>query len=341
MTEEGRNISGSARIPVKEMAMGMLDKMFPHLTEAQLHSLRTGEPMPPSPGMLQLADNKLTPAEEIAAYRQCYDGLLYRQVVARMQDAPLVTCILPYGRESPHFVHMARKAVNQFVNQSYPNKQLIVVNSTANNIVTQSHPWVKEVRVEGPSCIADLVNVGLRLAEGDWVKPCWDDDDYYDPELLTFMMMHRQGGRAIMLSKQFRMRVHKVSEETWEPTVCAVEDKAGIPNTMIFPHNTLGDYPKFRDVEHEDVAYVNENYGLRRVVIDNSEFPASTLSVAIHHGRNRTSLQEFMGEFSAPERQGQWAVSPEESRHIRMVLALFGLHATTKPIAKGEPVSTS
>lgn len=327
MSEEGRKVSGSTRIPVKEMALSMLPELFPHLTNDQIESLRKQTPMPPSAtwqgGMSEAPDT---------TQREALDAALFRQIVARMQDTPLITCILAFNPPDARRAKLARKAVNQFVSQSYPHKQLVIVNGTDTRITNIPHREIKEVQVRDCHSIADLRNRGLELAEGDWAMPFWDDDDCYDPHLLTFQMMHRQAGKAVMLSHQIRVAI-------WKGTSFCLEDKNGIPSTAIVPRNTLNRFPMFSDVENEALLYVNEYFGVKRVVVANPEFPANALSIVTYHDNNKTPYEQFMHPFGALEHEGRSTLGMDEARHLKSVLAAFGLKATAKlPENKGEPV---
>ena len=54
------------------------------------------------------------------------------------------------------------------------------------------------------------------------------------------------------------------------------------------------------------------------------------------------SFEQFMGTFAAQDLQGRWAVGDDEARHLKAVLATFGLEATAKlPDNKGALVAAN
>jgi len=92
---------------------------------------------------------------------------------------PLVTAVMPTcrGREK-----MARYAVEQFLNQSWKEKELIIVNEGDYWITDGSDINIREVRVQ-PGCYRNgtLHNIGDGIARGQYIIR-WDDDDIHHPD---------------------------------------------------------------------------------------------------------------------------------------------------------------
>ena len=88
---------------------------------------------------------------------------------------PLVSCIMPtYNR--PSFVALA---IQRFADQTYPNKELIVVDDgpAAVEDLAMGTPGVRYLRTERRS-IGEKRNTACAAARGELVAH-WDDDDWY------------------------------------------------------------------------------------------------------------------------------------------------------------------
>jgi len=101
------------------------------------------------------------------------------------QDLPLISCVMPtYGR--PAYVN---EAVQMFLEQDYPNKELIILNDCAGQIYTCNLPTEMGVRVinhaERFPNLGEKRNACIELAKGEFIA-VWDDDDLYMPWRLSY-----------------------------------------------------------------------------------------------------------------------------------------------------------
>jgi len=327
---DGQRIAGTARIPVAEMAKDNLQHIFPHLTPEQIEAMKAGKPVPPSPDwqgsttapVSSGAACEIPRRQEPEAAQVDLTGLP-APVIAENEHLPLVTCILVFGiRER---LRMARKAVNQFVRQHYPRKQLVIVNTTDLDVTNRPHPAIKERKVFTGQKLptGQMRNQGMDLADGDWIVPCWDDDDYYDPWRLVYQMCLRRPGHAVLLTNQIRVHI--------DSTTAFMHHQAeGIPNTMLVPN-----LPETRFDEEaqigEDLAFWMKHYGVKTVIANNVEFPLNHLSMAAYHGHNITPVGEFMRGYHGPEHQGHIYLPPEEIDNLRTILSDFGVQLSTTP----------
>lgn len=93
---------------------------------------------------------------------------------------PLVSCVMV---TKPGRTEMALKAIGDWHDQTYPEKELIVVHAgddDAHKLLTKRNAAdVVVLRAERDRCAALRLN-GLRQARGDFVT-LWDDDDRHHP----------------------------------------------------------------------------------------------------------------------------------------------------------------
>ena len=97
----------------------------------------------------------------------------------REQDMarPMVSCICPtYGRPAT-YQHLLEEAVASFLRQTYPNKELIVLNDCPGQELVCQAPDVRVVnRADRFPTLGDKYNAAVSLARGDLIAP-WEDDD--------------------------------------------------------------------------------------------------------------------------------------------------------------------
>ncbi len=117
-----------------------------------------------------------------------------KDVIGTRSDFPLISCVMPtYGR--PDYVN---EAIQMFLDQDYPNKELVILNDCAGQIFTCDLPPEAGVRVinhpERFPSLGDKRNACIELAQGEFIA-IWDDDDVYLPWRLShsYRMMTAHG----------------------------------------------------------------------------------------------------------------------------------------------------
>jgi len=340
----GQKLGGKATIPVGEMAKDMIDKIYPHLTKEQVEALNSGKPIPPSPdyvglaalpaataspdkaGRIQELNNKLEEAHALLREKVRWEGIL-DALVAASTGGPLVTGVLVFSDKNR--MRRARKAVNQFVAQSYPHKQLVIVNASDMPVTTHPHRAIKEVKWEGAEnpTTGAMRNAAIDLADGDVLFPFWDDDDVYDKHLLSYLVANYTGGKAVLLSSQIRVDI--------ENSAVYMHVQDGIPNTILCPQS----HARFLDqTGGEDVAFWNRHWGVKSTVVNNTAWPVNTMMMRVFDGHNALTREQFMIEHATPAHSGRWELGANEVEHMKAVLATFGLKAEAK-IPTDEPVA--
>jgi glycosyltransferase involved in cell wall biosynthesis len=105
---------------------------------------------------------------------------------------PLVSCIMPtYERR-----RYVAQAVQSFLQQDYPNRELIAVDDGHDAIadLVQGQPNVRYLRVTRTS-IGAKRNLACQHARGDIIAH-WDDDDWYSPDRLRYQVAPILAGKA-------------------------------------------------------------------------------------------------------------------------------------------------
>lgn len=91
-------------------------------------------------------------------------------------DFPLVSCVVPTANRAGYLA----RSVQYFMNQEYPNKELVIVYNHDSDIPAISFP----PNVRFVHCVSNILgakrNEGTRYAQGEIIAQ-WDDDDVYGP----------------------------------------------------------------------------------------------------------------------------------------------------------------
>jgi glycosyltransferase involved in cell wall biosynthesis len=105
---------------------------------------------------------------------------------------PMVSCIMPtYNR--PMYVI---RSVHYFLNQSYRNSELIIVDDSEQSIENEipKDSRIKIIRLSQRFSIGKKRNLGCELASGDIIM-LWDDDDWHGPKRIEKQVMPLLSGK--------------------------------------------------------------------------------------------------------------------------------------------------
>jgi glycosyltransferase involved in cell wall biosynthesis/Sec-independent protein translocase protein TatA len=98
---------------------------------------------------------------------------------------PLVSCVCPTYNRPPDHQHLLEEAIESFLRQDYPNKELIVLNDCPGQELICDAPGVRVVNfAERFPSIGDKRNAAVGLVRGELITS-WDDDDISLPWRLS------------------------------------------------------------------------------------------------------------------------------------------------------------
>src|SRR5882762_7380951 len=129
-----------------------------------------------------------------------------------MNTFPLISCIcLSYKR--PMFL---RSAINSFLSQTYPNKQLVIIghkgdSGTASLVKSFDNKLIKYFNAPRRS-IGELRNFAILKSKGEYFCQ-WDDDDWYHKDRIKIQMAEiiKTGKLASVLA--YWIMFNKVTDE--------------------------------------------------------------------------------------------------------------------------------
>ena len=261
----------------------------------------------------------------------------------RQAPLPRVTAMLVTGRRPA----LARRAVENFRRQTYPNKELLALDDGPDDglaewIAGLGDPQIRCVRLpaEGRS-LGALRNLAVELASGEFVAQ-WDDDDLSDPLRLEAQLavMHVLQAQACFLERHLiwwpgQRRLAVSTRRIWESSFVCRKD-------------CLPRYPELRQGEDTPVIEQLARQG-RSVLLD-----APTLYTYVFHGANTFEQAHWDAHWRAASESYEGSLYDARLAELQNRLGLdldseIGLEQSAQPAlspakpapAAGQPATTA
>ena len=195
----------------------------------------------------------------------------------------LVSCLCV----SENRVSMLSRSVALFEQQTYPDKELLIVyrssdRATRNYVLTLENPCIRGVEApSGPELrLGGLRNISVAASKGDFVA-IWDDDDWHAPERLQVQMdvirEHARPACVLRRCQVFDMSTQRafVSQPyTWQASLLC--EKSALPE---YPNIGRG----------EDRQVVDELLLAHKLI----ELERPDLYIYVYHGANTCGRTHF------------------------------------------------
>lgn len=128
-----------------------------------------------------------------------------------------IYCLMITGRTKSR-IEWAKLAVNNFREQTYPYKKLIIINENADGymVTNGKEPHISEYQVsrEVHPTLGDFRNYSLSLVPSGAYIYIFDDDDYRSPELLEYFMSNVKDGDTMVQIKS-RINYNTLTRASW------------------------------------------------------------------------------------------------------------------------------
>ncbi len=199
---------------------------------------------------------------------------------------PRVSCLMVTANR----MRLAERAVNCFKNQTYPNKELVVIDDGKEDyspLFQGIEPRdITYVRIPRTSklVLGTLRNIALEYAQGNYLVQ-WDDDDWYHPQRIAFQAAYLdQGYDACCLSASL---MHLDNHDFFSlPYIGYLPN--GIPGSIMHRRSDSIRYPEFRRAE--DTVYLR--HWMKRRYAKLPEEHAG-LFIRCFHGSNTWEEEHF------------------------------------------------
>lgn len=172
-----------------------------------------------------------------------------------MPSRPLISCVMVTA-DRPE---LCRRAIISYNNQTYPNKELIVLDNGTKDMQHLLHDVPEnELRYahranNRATTIGELRNLSLEMVRGDVVVPQWDDDDWSAPERLDtqYKALVENGADAVTL---YATLMH-VDDPLYFNDPFYGLLKGGVPPTVMHKRDDSVRFPELRRTS--DTHYKN------------------------------------------------------------------------------------
>ena len=205
----------------------------------------------------------------------------------RRADLPLVSAMMVTGCRP----EMAERSVRCFLNQTYPEKELVILDDgedlhLENFVRGLDDPRVRFYRMQPEGkLLGELRNLALARSRGDFVAQ-WDDDDLSDPQRLEIQMagLLIHGVDACLLQR------HMI----WYPRMqrLAISNVRNWEGSFICRKSKMPSYPSLR--KGEDTPVIEQITAGKYLWLD---YPQ--LYIYIFHGKNTFDAIHFEGFWEA------------------------------------------
>lgn len=196
-------------------------------------------------------------------------------------EFPAIFCILVTGKTNCRNL-FGKQSIQNFFEQDYPNKQLIIINhgkqSIIGDVIKSSLDKVNETMVDkGEKSLGDLRNMALGLVTEGSYWTTWDDDDYRPPHYISWMYDHLKRTDADLLAYTHRYEYNYNTGFFWE-TVW----KTGFVTCLARKVKQFK-YKSLNSMEDTDLLNDYRRFGHRVVVLSQND---PSLYIRLVHGNN-------------------------------------------------------
>lgn len=127
-------------------------------------------------------------------------------------NRPLVSCVMPTA-DRRAFVP---QAIGYFLRQSYPNKELVIVDDGADSVadLVPDDPQLRYIRLSGQRTLGAKRNLCVEAARGELIMH-WDDDDWMVPHRISTQVAALLRAGAEICGMRRVLFFEPASGETW------------------------------------------------------------------------------------------------------------------------------
>ena len=205
-----------------------------------------------------------------------------RSYIADEAELPRITAMM-VTRER---VQLAQRAIRSFQNQTYPNKELLILDDDPDDTLYQwvtalNDPTITYVRLSNTGkTLGGLRNLAVEKASGAYVCQ-WDDDDLSHPNRLAVQL------GLLKLFNASTCLLHR--EQLWNPAFkqFALSKRRFWEGSFVSTKESLPPYPDIRKAEDSPVIYeLVQNQAV--ILLDYPE-----LYTYVFHGENTYEQAHF------------------------------------------------
>ncbi len=217
-----------------------------------------------------------------------------------VDDKPVVLCLLRVKDRGD--IKLARRAVDQFVDQVYPLRHLWIVNTSGVPVTNRAHVLITE------SLAADAIGpLG-------WTHlfPFWTPGHAYDPCFLSFMVAKTEPGvDVVALTGEIRVTLNNSAVEIGK-------DATGLSDCVLLAKGVIDDNTHEPYDSWKTWLRGNLRIDARTRLVETDQYPLTTLRTVVTRGVPTPG-------------PGTWACTVEEALYVKRVVSQFGIDTAGTP----------
>ena len=228
-----------------------------------------------------------------------------------------ITAVMVTGKDAEH-ESFARLSVKSFLDQTYPNKKLLIINDGEYSLSDLNCDEIEEIRLDNSDRklrLGGLRNYAFNYLSEDDIWTQWDDDDYRHPkqleELYTFMV---QGD-------------YDFSYLGWNINHAMVTRNIGQTIGSAMFRGIHAEYSNEEKAEDYEYIFAKLKEELKlNVGIMKDVHPSRYLYFI--HGGNTWDEKHFMGKRTrifSRDNTDIWDVDEETEKYLKQILPLYGV----------------
>jgi glycosyltransferase involved in cell wall biosynthesis len=212
------------------------------------------------------------------------------ELVLSIDEQPLISCLMVTANRA----EIARVAIECFSDQTWPNKELVIIDDGAEDYGDLIASFdcadlVRYIKLQPANprlSLGELRNLSIEEAHGTWCVQ-WDDDEWYHPERLAVQL--NAAAQANVGASALKWTLMHVKEASDQSLTFRGDSGIATPGTLMFRKGDVR-YPHL--ARNEDGIFlrdVKDNHGL--VVLDEKY---SHLFIRVFHGSNTWEKDHFL-----------------------------------------------
>lgn len=219
-----------------------------------------------------------------------------------------IYAVMITGKDSFHKL-LAMNSIKSFLNQTYPNKHLIIVNDGDYSLAHINPELITEIKLENKQVLGKLRNIGLRYIPENGVYLQWDDDDWHHPKLMEEQYKSMISSEAQLCLLQNQVQYAFKINSSW-----VKKNNTGIMGTIMCR--------KKNNIKYPIISKSEDDYFLRKY----AKYPKAVFNNPAHyylrfiHGYNTWDDAHF--EIGAKQTDAH-LISNESKKYLLDVLPLY------------------
>lgn len=221
-----------------------------------------------------------------------------------------IYAVMITGKDDFHRL-LAEKSIASFLQQTYPNKHLIIVNDGSYSFGNINKELITEIKLDKKYILGELRNIGIRSIPQHGVYLQWDDDDWHHPELMEeqYKYMTSKNVDGCLLKR--------------EVTYCFKINAAWISAPQIGKIGTImcrlnGDvfYPAGLAKAEDDIFLINYKKKYKVAIWDNPGY----YYLRFVHGHNTWDDEHFN---ISKLKKNVWTISKKDREYLAKIVPLY------------------